>query len=96
LPIFYNNGAIGAASSSSLQVVRGRKLLCQMAVRKMGYTGGWLRGFWARRRHFPQISYYFSLTPCLSGENFSLDRLGRKEYSLPCCYPSDSLVNPST
>ena len=32
----------------------------------------------------------------IPGEKFPLDRLGRKEYFLAGCYPSDSLVNPST
>jgi hypothetical protein len=32
----------------------------------------------------------------ISGEKFPLDGLGPKEYLLAGCYPSDSLVNPST
>jgi hypothetical protein len=44
----------------------------------------------------PAPAWHSEFKGDISGEKFPLDRLGPKEYFLAGCYPSDSLVNPST
>jgi hypothetical protein len=57
-------------------------------------------GFWGKLRKTSKDvaspAWHSEFKGRIFGEKFPLDRLGPKEYFFAGCYPSDSLVNPST